>query len=448
MGKLDAPYLITHENKNGSQRHYFAPRQDDRVHGWATVRLHDAAGAPIRDPLKAAEACKAVAAIYTAWRGGEPGMGPHLIDKLGRVVAKKADKAAPVPATKKASNATSAYRPGQVGAMVYDFIGRKEDHSDAHGMWWELADKTRAEYGIYLAILVEKFGRSYWWDITAGAAREWLMERAAAGGPSGAHALYRTCRSFLGKARLLYKQKDHPGIVPEEKNPFLSLNLTLPKSTIILWPRDAVETFVALADQEGQPSIGDAVVMMSWIGIRKQDWLHWPATIFDGDILAFAQEKTDKPLVIPWTIATPLVDRVAAARRRRASQSISARTFFHDGNGHPWGTDRRFRSAFNSLRDKLAKEHPTFATRYYVGLLPEDPLRLPTPLLTVRTLRHTCITFNHDAGITRDLMPAITGHEPKTIDEVLAHYRARTADQAAVALEMREAHERKRGGTA
>ena len=87
MGKIDAPYLVWRRNKDGSSRHYFCPRQADRKHGWATVRLHDRRGVPIRDPIEAAEACQAVAAIYTAWRKGDPAMGPHLIDKLGRVVA-------------------------------------------------------------------------------------------------------------------------------------------------------------------------------------------------------------------------------------------------------------------------------------------------------------------------------------------------------------------------
>jgi len=62
----------------------------------------------------------------------------------------------------------------------------------------------------------------------------------------------------------------------------------------------------------------------------------------------------------------------------------------------------------------------------------------------MRTLRHTCVTLNHDAKVPRDLMPAITGHEPKMIDEVLAHYHARTADQAAEALNIRVEHEAKR----
>ena len=58
-------------------------------------------------------------------------------------------------------------------------------------------------------------------------------------------------------------------------------------------------------------------------------------------------------------------------------------------------------------------------------------------------MRHTCVTLNHDAGVPRELISAITGHEPANIDAVLAHYTARTADQAATALSMRVAYEEK-----
>jgi hypothetical protein len=42
----------------------------------------------------------------------------------------------------------------------------------------------------------------------------------------------------------------------------------------------------------------------------------------------------------------------------------------------------------------------------------------------------------------------ITGHSPDEINDILAHYRARTADQAAVALALRLAHEAKNGSAA
>jgi hypothetical protein len=272
---------------------------------------------------------------------------------------------------------------GQVGAMVADFKG--------NDVYLQLKEKTRKEYSIYLNLFVEKFGERYWRRISAGEARTWLVGHSLAGGPAGMHSLYRTVRAMFGNIRLVYEDVDHPGIVKEEENPFLSLDLSLPKAAVILSPAGAVEAFVQLANELGQPSMGDAVVMMSWLGIRKQDWLDWPATVFDGDLLAFAQEKTDKPLVIPWKLAPPLVLRVAAARERRTADAVTASTFFHDRHGRPWGKPGRFRDAFNKLRDALEKKHPHFATRYYVSVDPEDALRLPTKMLTMRTMRHTCI---------------------------------------------------------
>ena len=182
--------------------------------------------------------------------------------------------------------------------------------------------------------------------------------------------------------------------------------------------------------------------MMGWLGVRKQDWLSWLADVFDRDLLAFRQEKTKNPLVLPWRTVPPLVTRVEAARARWRDEGVTARTFFHDGAGRPWKDADAFRDVFNEMSASLAKEHPHFETRYYVGADPEDPLRLPTKKLTMRTMRHTCITLNHDAGVPRELIRAITGHElDDTIDQVLKCYAAVTADQAAAALNIRLAYE-------
>ena len=101
---------------------------------------------------------------------------------------------------------------------------------------------------------------------------------------------------------------------------------------------------------------------------------------------------------------------------------MAATRFFHDPARRPW----KDADAFNHLRDPLAKKHPSSETRYYVGLDPEDPLRLPAKKLTMRTKRHTCIMLNHDASVPRDLIRTITGHELDTIDQVLKCYAAVT----------------------
>ena len=164
--------------------------------------------------------------------------GPWRIDKLGRAVEQP---------SRKDRKPKKQFRPGQIGAMVADYMD--------HDVYMSNTEKTKAEYKIYLDIFVEKFGETYWRTLAPGVVREWLLERAASGGPAGAHALYRTARAFFGRVRLCYDTVDHPGFVPKHENPLLSLDLELPKSTVLVWPRAAVEAFVALADETGEPSM-------------------------------------------------------------------------------------------------------------------------------------------------------------------------------------------------
>ena len=66
-----------------------------------------------------------------------------------------------------------------------------------------------------------------------------------------------------------------------------------------------------------------------------------------------------------------------------------------------------------------------------------EQVRIPTGWLTMRTLRHTCMTALHDAGCVREQIRAITGHTIASINEVLDRYTKLTADQAGAALERR-----------
>lgn len=120
---------------------------------------------------------------------------------------------------------------------------------------------------------------------------------------------------------------------------------------------------------------------------------------------------------------------------------MSSTKFFHDELGQPWKDADAFRDAFNVLRDRLVAKRPFFPTRYYVGILPGNPLAIPTERLTMRTLRHTCVTLYFDAGVPPHLIGGVTGHSQDEVDEILAYYRARTADQAAAALTWRIEHE-------
>lgn len=436
MGKVDAPYLTSRPGAlrpDGSRsvRWFFQPPSRDAARGWAAVRLHDQHERPIADALEAAAACRALAEIYTKWRDGVEGYGPHMIDRLGRVVVapKKTAK------IRREEKRNRNFKAGTIGAMVHDFQN--------HAIWRELGDKTQLEYQTYLGMFVDKFGDTAWNKLAPGTVRAWLLQHGTDNGPAGAHSLYRTARAFLGQVRLCYDRVDHPGFVPENANPLAKLKMPMPKATLLAWPREAVDAFVALADEAGEPSIGDALVMMSWLGVRRQDWLEWPADFFERELLAFSQEKTGVPNVLPWSIVPALVERVAAAKARRPADAVTSARFFHDRNGLPWKDADAFRDAFNGLRARLAEKHPSFATRYYVGLVPGNPLAVPTARLTMRTMRHTCVTLNADTGMPSNLIGGITGHSQKEIDEILACYRARTAEQAAAALNWRIDYETK-----
>lgn len=169
--------------------------------------------------------------------------------------------------------------------------------------------------------------------------------------------------------------------------------------------------------------------------------LAWPANIFDTPFLAWDTAKTDAPVTIPWSMVPPLRERIEAAKLRHQQAPIRGTTFFVDDVGQrPWNSNR-FYSAFNKLRSALGKRHESFVTRYAIKHYPGAPMRMPTTWLTMRVLRHTCITALHDAGCVREQIRAITGHSIASINEVLDRYTRLTADQAGAALARRLAHE-------
>jgi hypothetical protein len=58
------------------------------------------------------------------------------------------------------------------------------------------------------------------------------------------------------------------------------------------------------------------------------------------------------------------------------------------------------------------------------GLTVADVETLPKP--TIRRIRHTCITMDDDAGVSRELIRAFTRHGLDTIDQVLKCYTIAT----------------------
>jgi hypothetical protein len=414
-------WLVCRHNRNGTNRFYFDPPHSG---GWKMLRLHGRDELPIENKEQAVEECRRLAEIYRGWKQGKPDYGPHRIDDLGRVL----------PRRPRLSGHPAASEPGTIAAIAADFVDSDE--------FAELKPSTQDDYRLCLEALAAKFGQRRWNTISAKEAKAWIREKAATH-PSMAHQWYRTCRAVLNKTRLIYNERDHVGYVPPGHNPFDSLNVGLPKARLIVWPKAAIDAMVGLADERGRPSLGDAIVAMAWLGVRRQDWLAWPANIFDTAFLAWDTEKTDAPVTIPWSVIPQLRERIEAAKLRHRQSPIRTTTFFVDDVGQrPWSPNR-FHAAFDQLRTELGKRHESFETQFAVKHYPANPMRVPTAWLTMRILRHTCITALHDAGCVREQIRAITGHTIASINEVLDRYTKLTADQAGAALQRRLDHERR-----
>lgn len=408
------PYLTFRETKSGAKRYYFQPHGRHRADGWKAIRLHDRQGLPIRDREAARWACRRLATIYKAWQQKNPGYGPECIDTLGRPIQKH---------HRLAIRVAEAIE-GTVAAIVRDYLASRS--------FEKRKPSTQADYLLCLKALVEKFGTRPWRSIERKEAQDWV-EAEAKGKPSMAHQLYRTCRAIFNKTHLFYPRA-HPGFVSRDDNPFARLEMALPQAPLIVWPHAAIQAMVAIADELGRPSLGDAILMMSYLGVRRQDWLAWPGNIFDSPYLAWATEKTNAAVTIPWTQVPQLRERIEAAKARHRAAPVQSTVFFLDDRGPSLWSHGSIHKAFSEVRAELARRHDSFPTRYAVNLYPGDPMRIPTSKLTMRVLRHTCITALHDAGCIREQIRAITGHSMSSIDEILRRYTALTVDQAGTAL--------------
>jgi hypothetical protein len=111
---------------------------------------------------------------------------------------------------------------------------------------------------------------------------------------------------------------------------------------------------------------------------------------------------------------------------RSLAAPVQSTVFFVDDRGPCLWSLGSVHKAFSEVLAELARRHDSFPTRYAVNLYPGDPMRIPTSKLTMRALRHTCITALHDAGRIRKQIRAITGHSMSSIDEILKRYTALT----------------------
>ena len=201
-----------------------------------------------------------------------------------------------------------------------------------------------------------------------------------------------------------------------------------------LWPRDAVDLFVEVADRAGLHSVGTAVVINHWLGQRQADVLTMKRAAYRNGILHVTQRKTNARVEVPHS---PMVEaRIEAELDRQKARKIEttpeAALLLCETTGAPWKEDH-FRHVFAEIRETTAEKWGVFFL--------DDGSSVNMLELQFMHLRHTAITRLAIAGCTPLEIAGITGHTIKSVEQILDRYLVRTSDLAAAAAAKRLAYD-------
>lgn len=244
-------------------------------------------------------------------------------------------------------------------------------------------------------------------------------------------------------------------------NPALRPDLTNSRPTGLIWPRAAIEPFVAAADQLGLHSVGTAVLLNEWLGQREGDVLRLSRNVLRNGTLWVRQGKTGAGVALPVDLVPHLVRRLEeeAARvaahqvdedKARARLGVTAEVLpltilVCERTRLPWGV-HHFRHAFAEVRSEAAKTHPSFEIDHLMpgrDMAHPDAFKVKMTSLTFMRLRHTAVTRLGEAECDDGLISTISGHSRATVSQILERYMVRTSKMARLAFGKRATAEGK-----
>jgi hypothetical protein len=360
-------YLVTLPGaQDALPRHFWKPSAALRAQGWALKRIPDH-WPDFTDPTDAP-------ALYAAAAGAAIALNQEL-DRTrdGRAMA-AAPAPPPAPIKRTVGNLIDAYR-----------------RDDA---FTTLADKTQAEYAKCLskvrAWAVDGAGPN---GGTPGGAliaaidsqRVKTFARSMADTPSMANATIRVLRLLLNWG--MDANHKHPnGGRWCNANPAANPDLEAAAVSGRIWPRRAIELFVAKADARGEVGIGTAVVLDEWLGQREADILRIPRTVLRAGSLIFRQAKGTNErrgkvgagVVLPVGKVPVLRDRIdlqlawndafyakravdnAGSKMLRETAEVVPLQIILGEDGQPYKADW-FRHRFQAIRDAVEADMLTAA---------------------------------------------------------------------------------------
>lgn len=412
MAAIKVRHYVTKPNSDGTWRRYWQPSAKLRAQGWVPETL-------AADEGEAITRAQAINAQLDAWRAGDPTNAPA------------SDTVAP---RDTATARPAAPRPETIAWLIANYKTSR--------FYTPLGDKTKLEYGKCLDSIQRWAGDMLIRALDPATIEVWYGAEYARA-PAMANAKMRVLRRLLGWGIKAGKIKINPAAKPGLiGQPFSGK----------VWPRDAVALLVKVADRLGHPGIGDAIILNEWIGQREGDLIRLTRTVYRDGVIHWLQAKGHNPelgkggvyVQLPIGGVAALVERLEAARVRHEAAKVTATTLIvNDATGQPF-TEDQFRKLFAAVRAAAAAEQPSFAVDYLVpGRKPDAPdaMTVHLPELQFMHFRHTAVVRMAEAGATKELIRAITGHTLKSIDTILERYLVRTGAMARQAFAGRIAHE-------
>lgn len=404
MAKLSVPYLIRKENPAGLPRWYWQPSFSLRKLGFRPARV-PANWAAFDD----ADALQ-VAAI---------GAAKELNRQMADAMAQRGAPSRPEPVRLPA------------GRTVRELVHLYEQSA----RYGRLASKTKSGYQQCLARILDWAGDMPVRAIDAP--RVQRLHAAMAATPAYANAVVRVLRLLLEHGR-------REGWLTV--NPALRPGLTGADPSGILWPREAVQAFVAEADASGHQGLGTAILLNEWLGQRQNDIRTLARATYRNGSLVFRQSKTGAGVSLPLGDIPHLKARLEAEIARSSQVVPPVLTIIvNEETGLPYGEDC-FRHHFAEVRAKVAARIAFFDVDYLLpGRCSNDPdaFRLMTLDLTFQHLRHTAVTRLAEAGCDTTLISAVSGHSQETVAAIMKRYMVRTDSMARLAFQKRQAAETK-----
>ena len=196
-----------------------------------------------------------------------------------------------------------------------------------------------------------------------------------------------------------------------DTNPAFKLELEGLAPRVVLWLPEEVKHLVETAEAMGEHGVADAFVIAIHTAQRQGDVLSLPQFIFTRDRIALTQSKTGAHVDVKCT--PQLTARIAGMRARRKTNHWDnvPTMVVDDRTGMPFNS-HTFRHRFAGVRAAAALKMPAIASKQFMDT------------------RDTAITRLAMAGNSLIYIASISGHAFESIQGILKHYVALTADMA------------------